>query len=130
MSELKTIYGEVIFALEGAKTIFQLVRRHVTLKRPCARPTYVEPTCARPTCAGPTWVEPTLSGPTLHGSRLWCGADLSAPTQWGRPPGSHPMPGPNLRGKKIEEIKVFTGLAEYQAWSQMFQNGERWIRMG
>lgn len=36
----------------------------------------------------------------------------------------------NLSGKKVNKMRVFTGLYSYQVWAVLFDDGERWIRMG
>jgi hypothetical protein len=36
----------------------------------------------------------------------------------------------DLSGKKIEALRVFTGLYRYIVWAALFQDGSRWVRMG
>ena len=82
--ELKTCWGEAIFALEAAKTVAELVAAALRAKK-------------------------SLRGAYLRG------ADLS---------------GADLRGKKVHSMRMFTGLYRYEVWAVVFQNGERWVRMG
>ena len=92
--ELKTIYGNVIFALEGATTVFQLVRAALDAKK-------------------------SLRGANLRG------ADLRGANLYGAN-----LRGANLYGKKIEALKVFTGLYCHEVWAVLYSNGQRWVRMG
>ena len=92
--ELKTCWGEAIFALEAAKTVAELVAAALRAKK-SLRGAY-------------------LSGANLRGAYL-SGADLS---------------GADLRGKKVHSMRMFTGLYRYEVWAVVFQNGERWVRMG
>ena len=55
-----------------------------------------------------------LRGANLRGANLYA-ADLR---------------GADLRGKKIQALRVFTGLYEYQVWSILFADGTRWVKMG
>ncbi len=60
-----------------------------------------------------------LRGADLRGAYL-CDADLS---------GAY-LCDANLSDEKIEAMRVFTGLYQYQVWAVLFQDGSRWIRMG
>ena len=72
--ELKTYWGAVIFALETAKTVEELVAAALSAKKALR--------------------DAVLSDKTVH------------------------------------SMRVFTGLYSYQVWAVVFQDGERWVRMG
>ena len=65
-----------------------------------------------------------LSGADLYGADL-SGADLSRADL-----SRANLDGANLDGKKIKAFRSFHGLYPYQVWAVIFQNGERFVRMG
>ena len=117
--ELKNIYGDVIFALESAKTVLELV------------------TAARAAKAN-------LSGANLRGANLHY-SDLNYSNLRGlrparfRPERCRPaysnLRGSNLRGalidgKPIVTMRVFSGLYRYTVQAVLFKDGSRKVRMG
>ena len=36
----------------------------------------------------------------------------------------------NGKKKKITAMRVFSGLYDYQVWAVLFEDGQRWVRMG
>ena len=102
--ELKTIYGDVIFALKGAKTICELVTAALAATK-------------------------SLSGADLRGAYLR-GAYLSDADLSGADLSDAYLRGAYLSGKKVHDVRVYTGLYTYEVWAVLFQDGSRWIRMG
>jgi uncharacterized protein YjbI with pentapeptide repeats len=75
-----------------------------------------------------------LSGADLSGADL-SGANLSGADLYGADLYGANLRGANLRGadgkkKKAKEIRIFSGLYNYVVFAVLFEDGERWIRMG
>jgi uncharacterized protein YjbI with pentapeptide repeats len=70
-----------------------------------------------------------LSGANLRGAYL-SGAYLSDANLSGADLSDANLSGADLSGKKIEALRVFTGLYRYTVWAVLFQDGSRWVRMG
>ena len=87
--EIKDISGIVLFALEGAKTIADVVLAAVNARK-------------------------SLDGANLYGANLY-GASLD---------------GASLDGKKVDSMRVFNGMYRHTVYAVLFQDGQRWIRMG
>ena len=65
-----------------------------------------------------------LDGANLRGANLY-GADLYGANLYGAN-----LYGANLDGKKVQSMRVFTGLYPYQVQAVLFQDGSCWVRMG
>ena len=98
--ELKNIYGRVIFALESAETILELV-----------------------TAAGKSGAN--LRGANLRGADL-CGADLRGADLYGADLYGAKIEG----GEIERFIICHSSAYPYMAYAALFQDGSRWIRMG
>ena len=102
--ELKNTSGDVIFALESAKTVLELV------------------TAARAAKADLSYSDlrdSNLRYSNLRGSNL-SGSDLSYSS----------LNGALIDGKPIVTLRVFSGLYKYTVQAVLFQDGSRWVRMG
>jgi len=157
--ELKNIYGDVIFALEGAKTILEVVMaarkagkflcganlrgadlygadlRGANL---CGANLCGANLCGANLC-GANLCGANLCGADLYGANLCganlcganlCGAELYGADLYGADLRGADLYGANLRGKKISSLRSFSGLYRYEVWAVVFVSGERWIRMG
>ena len=102
--ELKNIYGDVIFATESAKTVFELV------------------TAARAANANLNYAN--LDGANLYGASLK-GARLNGAILDGAS-----LDGALIDGKPIVTLRVFSGLYRFTVQAVLFQDGSRWVRMG
>ena len=80
-----------------------------------------------------------LSGANLSGANLsdanlrdayLSGANLRGADLRGAHLRDANLSGADLRGAKVHLISVFTGLYRYEVWAVLFQDGERWVRMG
>ena len=138
--ELKSIAGDVIFALEGAKTILELVTaafaakkslRGADLRGANLSGAYLRGANLR----GADLRGANLSGAYLRGADLrWAnlsGADLSgaylrgAYLRWAN------LSGADLSGKKIAALCAFSGsLYPYEVWAVLCEDGARAVRMG
>jgi hypothetical protein len=157
--ELKTIYGNVIFALEGATTVLQLVKaaldagkslsganlrsadlRGADLRGADLRSANLRGADLRSAnlrgadLRGADLRGADLRGANLYGANLYgadlSGADLSGANLYGANLYGANLYGANLYGAKIAKITVFTGLYKYQVWAVLFEDGTRWVRMG
>ena len=148
--ELKSIYGDVIFALEGAKTLLELVSAAVVAKKPL-RGAYLGGASLRGAYLGGA----SLRGASLCGASL-CGAhlrgadlraadlraaDLGGAHLRGAYLGGAHLRGADLRGaylggaylggKKIAALRAFSGsLYPYEAWAVLYEDGTRAVTMG
>jgi hypothetical protein len=102
--ELKNIYGEVIFATESAKTVFELV------------------TAAR--AANASLNRANLNRANLNRASLY-GANLNRANLDGAI-----LDGALIDGKPIVTLRVFSGLYSYTVQAVLFRDGSRWVRMG
>ncbi len=152
--ELKNIYGDVIFALESAKTVLELVT--------AAR-------AAKANLNGASLDGASLYGASLYGANL-DGANLNGANLYGANLNGASLDGANLNGanlnranldgaslyganldraslnraslygasldralidgKPIVTLRVFSGLYKYTVQAVLFQDGSRWVRMG
>ena len=102
--ELKDIYGKVIFALESAKTVLELVTAARAAKADLRRADLI----------GANLRGSDLSGSDLRGSNLR-DSDLSCAL---------------IDGKPIVTMRVFSGLYRYTVQAVLFKDGSRKVRMG
>ena len=117
--ELKTYWGEVIFALEGAKTVLEVVRAALDANK----------SLYGANLRGADLSDADLYGADLYGADLR-GADLYGADLRGADLRDAVLRGADLRGKKVHSLRVFTGLYRYEVWAILFADGERWVRMG
>ena len=100
---IKNNYGGIIFtsaALTIKDALVEAVSKRVSLR-----------------CAD-------LGDANLGGAHLRC-ADLS-----GADLRDANLRGADLGEKKVQSMRVFTGLYPYQIWAVLFQDGTCWVRMG
>ena len=102
--ELKNIYGDVIFATESAKTVFELVTAARAAKADLRRS--------------------DLSYSDLRGSELR-GSDLSDSNLRGSN-----LYRAVIDGNPIVTMRVFSGLYRYTVQAVLFKDGSRKVRMG
>ena len=117
--ELKNIFGEVIFTLEGAKTVFELVTAAVAAKK----------SLNAANLRGASLDGASLRGANLDGANL-DGANLDGANLVGANLFGANLDGANLDGKKIKSMRIFSGLYRYTIHAVIFQDGSRWVRMG
>ena len=117
--ELKNIYGDVIFALESAKTVLELVTAALAAS-------------ANLDCAN-------LNGASLNGASLdranlnrasLDGANLDCANLNGASLNGASLDRALIDGKPIVTLRVFSGLYPYTVQAVLFQDGSRWVRMG
>ena len=132
--ELKTYFGEVIFALEAAKTVAELVAVALSAKKSLRgadlRCAFLRGAVLR----GAVLSCAVLSGADLRGAVLrgavLSGADLRGAVLRGADLSGADLRGAFLSGKKVHSLRVFTGMYSYEVWAVVFQDGSRWVRMG
>ena len=117
--ELKSIRGAVLFALDTAKTIAELVVAAVKINQ---------------SLRGADLRGAYLRGADLHGAYLH-GAYLQGAYLQGAELRGANLRGAELRGaegkkKPIRDIRIFSGLYVYEVWAVLFEDGTRSIRMG
>jgi uncharacterized protein YjbI with pentapeptide repeats len=126
--EIKDLGGTVLFALETAKTVCELVTDAVAAKK---------------SLHGANLEGANLHGANLHGAYLE-GANLHGANLEGANLRGANLEGANLRGaslrgaylhgaegkSKVYSMRVFSGLYDYQVWAVLFADGSRWVRMG
>ncbi len=122
--ELKNIYGDVIFATESAKTVFELV---TAARAANANLNYAN-------LYGASLNYARLDGASLDGARLY-GANLyGASLNYARLKGASLdgaiLNGALIDGKPIVTLRVFSELYKYTVQAVLFQDGSRWVRMG
>ena len=140
--ELKNIFGEVIFALDGAKTVLELVTAAVAAKKSlnCASLAGARLVGARLDGAslyGASLYGARLDGASLDGASLY-GARLDGASLYGQTSASlygarldgASLDGALIDGKPIVTLRVFSGLYKYQVWAVLFKDGSRKVRMG
>ena len=88
--ELKTIYGDIIFALEGAKTVLEVVKAAIE-----ARKSLSSANLSSANLYGANLYGADLYGADLHGANL-CGANLCGANLYGAD-----LCGANLRGANL-----------------------------
>ncbi len=137
--ELKNIYGDVIFALESAKTVLELVTAARAAKANLSGSDLRGSDLRYSDLRGSNLRYSDLSGSDLldsdlRGSNL-SGSDLSDSDLSGSD-----LRGSNLRdsdlrcalidGKPIVTMRVFSGLYRYTVQAVLFKDGSRKVRMG
>jgi len=147
--ELKTYFGEVIFALEAAKTVAELVAVALSAKKSlrgadlrgaflsCAvlrRANLRDADLRGAVLGGADLRGADLRGAVLRGAVLsgadLRGADLRDANLRGANLSGADLRGAFLSGKKVHSLRVFTGMYSYEVWAVVFQDGSRWVRMG
>ena len=127
--EVKNIFGDVLFALEGAKTILEVVNAAAAAKKSLSHANLVGASLDgasldRASLDGASLVGASLVGASLVGARLdranLVGASLDSAN----------LVGASLVGKLISALRVFGGLYDYQVWAVLFQDGTRQVCMG
>jgi Pentapeptide repeats (8 copies) len=126
--EIRSLSGTVLFALETAKTVFELVTAAVAAKK---------------SLYGANLQGAYLQGANLHGADLrgayLRGADLRGAYLHGANLHGADLRGANLRAanlqgaedkSKVYSMRVLSGLYDYHVWAVLFDDGSRWVRMG
>ena len=137
--ELKDIYGDVIFALESAKTVLELVTAARAAKADLSGADLSGADLSGADLSGAYLSGADLSGADLSRANLrgayLRGADLSGADLRGANLGRAYLSRANLRGaylrgKKVAALRIFCGLYRYTVQAVLFQDGSRWVRMG
>ena len=117
--ELRTCGGGLIFAVEGSKTILELLQAAKTEGK---------------SLRGADLCEADLRGADLFGANLrgadLRGANLRGADLYGANLRGADLYGADLYGGKIKALRIFTGLYRYQVWAILYADGSRWVRMG
>ena len=122
--ELKNIYGDVIFATESAKTVFELV---TAARAANANLNYANLDGASLDGASLNYAR--LDGANLDGANLY-GASLNYARLKGASLDGASLDGALIDGKPIVTLRVFSGLYRFTVQAVLFQDGSRWVRMG
>jgi uncharacterized protein YjbI with pentapeptide repeats len=117
--KLKNVFGEVIFALEGAKTVFELITAAVAAKK----------SLNDANLDGANLINANLDGANLRGASLVGASQVGASLDGANLDGAN-LDGAILNGKKIKSMRIFSGLYRYTVHAVLFQDGSRWVRMG
>jgi hypothetical protein len=147
--EIRDIAGNVLFALESATTIIELLTAARAAKRSLQDADLRGANLWDADLLGANLGDANLQGANLRGANLW-GADLQganlrdadlrganlrdadlrgANLQGADLQGAN-LRGANLWGKKICAMRVFSGLYRYEVWAVLFEDGTRMVRMG
>ena len=70
-----------------------------------------------------------LTGAYLTGAYLR-GADLTGADLRGAYLRGAYLRGADGKKKKVQSVRVFSGLYRYEVWAVLFEDGSRWVRMG
>ena len=132
--ELKNIYGDVIFATESAKTVFELV---TAARAANANLNYANLDGASLDGASLNYARldganldgANLDGANLDGANLY-GANLYGASLKGARLDGASLDGALIDGKPIVTLRVFSGLYRFTVQAVLFQDGSRWVRMG
>jgi hypothetical protein len=127
--ELKNVFGEVIFALEAAKTVLELVTAAVAARAYLSGADLSGGELRGADLSGADLRGAYLSGAELSGAYL-SGAYLSGAYLSGADLRGADLRGAELSGKKITSMRVFSGLYDYQVWAVLLEDRSRWVRMG
>ena len=118
--EIKSwISGSVLFTLDKGETVKMAVEAGVKAGADLSRADLRGADLSDANLRSANLSRTDLRGANLSGAYL-SDADLSRAD----------LSGAYLSGKKVSALRVFTGLYRHQVWSVLFQNGERWVRMG
>ena len=107
--ELKNTSGDVIFALESAKTVLELVTAARAAKADLSYSDLRDSNLRYSNLRGSNLYRASLDGASLDGASL---------------------NGALIDGKPIVTLRVFSGLYKYTVQAVLFQDGSRWVRMG
>ena len=123
--KLRNIYGAILFTLEGAKTVLELVNAARAAKADLRGADLTGAVLTGADLTGAVLTGAVLTGADLRGAVL-TGADLRGADLRGAV-----LRGAVLRGaEKIADMRVFTGLYRYQVWAVVWADGRRSVRMG
>ena len=128
--ELKSIYGDVIFARKGARTILELVTAAVAAKKSLGGANLRGADLGGADLGGAYLGGADLGEADLGGADL-SGANLGGVNLGGAYLGGAYLGGANLGGKKIAALSAFSGsLYPYEVWAVLYGDGTRSVRMG
>ena len=127
--DLKTYWGDIIFTLEGAKTILELVTAAVAAKKSLRDANLHGADLHGADLRGAYLRGANLRGADLRGANLH-DADLRGANLGDADLSDANLRGANLHGEKIQTLRVFTGLYRYTVLAILFADGSRWVRMG
>ena len=162
--EIKDISGIVLFALEGAKTIADVVLAAVNARKSLdganlyganlyganlyganlSRANLSRANLSRASLYGANLYGASLCGASLSRASLdgasLCGASLDGASLdgasldganlYGANLYGASLDGASLDGKKVDSMRVFNGMYRHTVYAVLFQDGQRWIRMG
>ena len=132
--EIKSSAGAVLFSLETARTIVELVSAAVKVKTNLSGANLYGANLSGANLSGANLSGADLYGADLSRADLYCAnlsrADLSGANLYGANLYGANLSRADLSGKKIHSMRVFTGLYRYEAWAVLFEDGSRWVRMG
>ena len=152
--ELKNIYGDVIFATESAKTVFELVTaaraananlnganlygaslNYARLYGASLKGANLDGASLNyanldgASLDGASLNYARLDGANLDGANL-DGASLKGARLKGASLDGASLDGALIDGKPIVTLRVFSGLYRFTVQAVLFQDGSRWVRMG
>jgi uncharacterized protein YjbI with pentapeptide repeats len=143
LMEIKSLSGTVLFALETAKTVCELVTAAVAAKEILHGADLRGADLHGAYLHGAYLQGADLRGAYLHGADLQGaylrgaylhGADLRGAYLRGADLRGADLQGAYLHGaedkSKVYSMRVFSGLYDYQVWAVLFEDGSRWVRMG
>jgi hypothetical protein len=123
--ELKTVHGSLIFALDTAKSVLELVTAAVAARKPLRGADL-----SRADLSGADLSDANLSGAYLGGAYL-NDANLSGAYLRGADLSGADLSRAGLSGKKIHSLRAYSSsLYPYQVWAVLNQDGSRIVRMG
>ena len=157
--ELQNIYGDVIFALESAKTVLQLVKAAIEARKSLYGADLRDADLRDADLYGADLYGANLYSANLYGADLYgadlrdanlygadlrgadlrgadlrdadlYGADLRDADLYGADLRGADLRGADLRGKKISKARIYSGLYRYEVWAILFEDGSRMVRMG
>ena len=151
--EIKDLGGTVLFALETAKTVCELVTAAVVAEK-SLQDAYLQGAYLQGAnlqgadlrdanlhgayLRGANLQDANLQGAYLHGAYLQ-DADLQGANLRGAYLHGAYLHGANLQGaylrgaenkSKVYSMRVLSGLYKFQIWAVLFEDGSRWVRMG
>ena len=133
LMEIKSLSGTVLFALETAKTVCELVTAAVAAKEILEGADLEGANLEGADLQGANLQGADLEGANLQGAYLR-GADLEGADLRGADLECAYFRGAYLQGaedkSKVYSMRVFSGLYAYQVWAVLFADGSRWVRMG
>jgi hypothetical protein len=133
--ELKTVWNSVIFGLEGAKTILDVVNAARRAGANLREADLYEANLRGANLRGANLYGADLYGANLREANLrgadLRGANLYEADLYGADLREANLRGANLRGKKVQCFRAYTSsLYPYAVEAVLFQDGSRYVRMG